>query len=262
MLRFSHVESILRPVVLVALLLVPAAAAEPNEEAGGKAKPPGAKAELFAGMEDGRIEVELIAKDTSKARLLITNKTDRPLTVELPAALAAVPVLAQFPDPFAQDNAPQMIGGGPQGPFGPGGPMNFPMQNQGQQNPIFPGFQFNIPPEKVGKLKLTTVCLEYGKPNPKPQVKYEVKPIESVTKRPGVAKICARLSRGELDQRVAQLAAWHLNNDMSWEELGKLRKRVSLGKVPRYSRKEISAAKKAAEEATKTVKKRGSKSTS
>ena len=51
--------------------------------------------EVFAAIEQGLIEVRVIPRDATQCRLLVHNKTDRPLSVELPQAFAAVPVLAQ-----------------------------------------------------------------------------------------------------------------------------------------------------------------------
>ena len=51
--------------------------------------------EMFAAIEKGDIAVKLIPKDSTQCRVLIENKTDKPLNVKLPEAFAGVPVLAQ-----------------------------------------------------------------------------------------------------------------------------------------------------------------------
>ena len=51
--------------------------------------------EMFAAMKSGEIDVKFIPKDDREARVMFKNKTKRPLSVRLPAAFAAVPVLAQ-----------------------------------------------------------------------------------------------------------------------------------------------------------------------
>ena len=51
--------------------------------------------ELFEGMAAGELEVTVIAKDAKEGMLLVKSKLDKPLTVKLPEAFAAVPVLAQ-----------------------------------------------------------------------------------------------------------------------------------------------------------------------
>ena len=51
--------------------------------------------EMFAAMEKGVIAVKLIPKDSTQSKIVIENKTDKPLSVKLPDAFAGVPVLAQ-----------------------------------------------------------------------------------------------------------------------------------------------------------------------
>ena len=91
---------------------------------------------------------------------------------------------------------------------------------------------FNVPPEKVGQLKVATVCLEHGKREPRAAIPYEIKPLDSVTTKPGVRELCAMLGSGQINQRAAQAAAWHLNNGMSWQELAAKRHRFANGTRP------------------------------
>lgn len=116
---------------------------------------------------------------------------------------------------------------------------------------------WNLPPEKVGQIKVATVCLEHGKPDPRPGMKYQIKPIEQFTDKPAVHEVCRMLGRGELSQRVAQVAAWHLQNNMSWDELIKKQIRHANGiSVPYFSREEIRAAMTAVTTATLAVENR------
>ena len=80
------------------------------------------------------------------------------------------------------------------------------------------GFQ-NIEPGRVRKIKVATVCLEHGKKEPNPRVKYDIIPIENFTRNEGVIELCRMLGSGKLDQMSAQAAAWHFSDDMSWQEL-------------------------------------------
>jgi hypothetical protein len=76
-------------------------------------------------------------------------------------------------------------------------------------------------------------------------MKYEIRPIEEATNKPAVAEVCRMLGRGELDQRVAQVAAWHLNNDMSWEKLTNMRFKYANGMTkPYFAPEEVRAAMK------------------
>ena len=52
------------------------------------------------------------------------------------------------------------------------------------------GGMFNVPPEKVGQLRVATVCLEHGKGEPNEHIPYEIKPLEKVVNRPAVVELC------------------------------------------------------------------------
>ena len=51
--------------------------------------------ELFEGIDKGLLEARLIPRNADGGNLFIANKSDRPLTVKLPKAFAAVQVLKQ-----------------------------------------------------------------------------------------------------------------------------------------------------------------------
>lgn len=223
--------------------------------------------EVFSAIEGGKLDVKLIPKDSTQCRVLITNKTDKPLNVSMPDAFAGEPVLAQFQFPPGnfnnrnnQNNAPQGLGIGNrfgnnfQGNQGNQGNQFFNMQGGG--NNLGPGqvpnfAPFNIAPEKVAQLTLTSVCLDHGKPDPRPKMPYEIKPISGVTDKAEVGELCRMLARGQVSQRAAQAAAWHLNNDMSWERLAGLRRKFAMGRItePFFARAELAEGKKAAETA-------------
>ena len=52
--------------------------------------------ELFAAIDSGQIEVKVYPRDSRQVRLVVTNKTTQPLSIAMPEAFAAVPVLAQM----------------------------------------------------------------------------------------------------------------------------------------------------------------------
>lgn len=81
---------------------------------------------------------------------------------------------------------------------------------------------FRVEPDKSRKLKVPCVCLEHGKPDPNPRMKYQIVPIEQVNADPRVAKLCELLGEGKIAQNTAQAAAWHLANGVSWEELARM----------------------------------------
>ena len=113
---------------------------------------------------------------------------------------------------------------------------------------------FNVPPEKVGQFKVTTVCLEHGKREPRAAIPYEIKPLDSFTTKPGVRELCQLLGNGQINQRAAQAAAWHLNNGMSWQELAAKRLRYANGTSKPYFRpQEIRGAMQASAFALKAA---------
>jgi hypothetical protein len=213
--------------------------------------------ELFDAIKSGDIEVRVIAKDAAAGNVLIKNVTAKRLAIRLPEAFAAVPVAAQFGaggGPFG-GGAPfggggNLFGGGFPGGGGVG--LNNGLMGQGGANQAlgagfqpgqnglnggnfgrngggpglginnaFPGGLFKVEPEKVGKLKMTSVCLEYGKPDPNPHKEYELRPLDTVVRDPATMEAIRMLATGEIDQKDAQAAAWHLCNGLSWEELEK-----------------------------------------
>lgn len=168
--------------------------------------------ELFKAIESKEIEVKLIPKDDTEARVLIKNNTKKPLNVKLPDAFAGRPVLAQRAGGGGGGNSgggqSQSMGGGMGGGMmggGGGGGMG--------------GGMFSVPPEQVGQFKVATVCLEHGKKEPRPNIPYEIVKIEEVSTDPAVKELLTVFGKNRLSQRATQAAAWHLANGMSWQEL-------------------------------------------
>ncbi|HEV7225295.1 MAG TPA: hypothetical protein VGN42_21495 [Pirellulales bacterium] len=196
---------------------------------------------LFDAMKAGQIEVKLIPKDSTQGRVFIQNKTKKPLNVKLPEAFAATPVLAQMGmggmNMGGGGGGGQGMGGGMGGMGGGGGGgfFNVPMgggmgmmgggggmgMGGGMGGGIMGGGGgfFNVPAEKEGNFKVPCMCLEHGKPEPRAAMTYKISPIEKLSKKPGVEALCRMLGYGKINQRAAQVAAWHLNNGMSWEKL-------------------------------------------
>ena len=247
--------------VFVSGLLV--AGGDPRPATGADPATPAQTVEMFSAIKDGRIEVQLVAKDSTQCRVVVKNKTDQPLSVKLPEAFAGVPVLAQaiaqppggggragrssssgYGGSSSRNNrggGNQGIGGGMMGGMGGMGMGGMGMGGMGGMG-MGGGFM-NVPAEKVEHFNVPIVCLEHGKHDPKPTVKYEIRPIDEFTTKPGVHEVCSLLASGQLPQRIAQVAAWHLNNDMSWDELAAKQLRFANGtRRPYFSPNEIKAA--------------------
>lgn len=227
----------------------------------------GRQVELFKAVADGDIDAELIAPSAREVWLRVTNKTDKLLTIDLPDAFAAVPVLGQlapagnfgFPGAGAGNNfgagqnfgnfgnaqpgfaqggqglAGQGLGGQGIGGQGLGGGFNNGgngvgnlglgnvgggnMLGNGIGNPAALRGMFRVPAGRTGKVRAQTVCLEHGKPEPNSRMRYRLVPIEEFHGDPRIARICHLLASRQITQNVAQAAAWHIANDLSWEEL-------------------------------------------
>ncbi len=228
-----------------------------------------APVELFSAIEQDQIDVKLIPKDSTLCRVLIENKTDQPLTVKLPEAFAGVPILKQGLGGGLGGMGGGLggMGGGLGGGLGGtgtgtggygGGAQSFGGGMGGYGGGYggggFGGGFMNVPAEGVGKLKITTVCLEHGKSEPRAAMEYEIKPIGQFTDKKEVHELCKMLGYRKLDQRVAQAAAWHLGNDMSWQELAAKELRFATGiRRPYFTPMEIQAAIQAATVAAKAA---------
>jgi hypothetical protein len=253
---------------LAVALIAPLALA--TERAEKNSKPAPETVEMFSAIKDGKIGVTLIPKDSTGCKVRIENKTDKPLSVKLPEAFAGVPVLAQAMGGFGGGGMGGGMGGGRGGGMGGGqqafgggmGGMGGGMG--GMMGGMGGGMgMFNVPPEAVGELKVTTVCLEHGKkePRPRPGLKHEIRPIEEYTDRVEVQEAIRMLGRGMMPQRVAQAAVWHLENEMSWQELAGKQLRFANGtRAPYFSPQEIQAAMQVTAAATQLAEKRQSDS--
>ena len=198
--------------------------------------------EFFKAMKDGEINVKMIQKNSAECRVIVENKTTAPLRVQMPVTFAGVPVVAQFGEfggDFGGDfggpgggsdyggsggrnsdsgrgNSNQSTGGGFGGMGGMSGGYGGGMGGYG-------GGMWNIAPEKSIARNFDTVCLEFGKKEPRSSIEYAIRPLDEVTKNPAVHEVCRVLANGKVKQSAAQLAAWHLNNKISWDELASLK---------------------------------------
>ena len=104
---------------------------------------------------------------------------------------------------------------------------------------------FSVPAEKVMDIKVATLCLEHGKPDPRPAMKYEIRPIGEFTTNAAVQELCRVFGNKQLPREAAQAAAWHLANNMSWEELANKRiKRANGTSYPYFTQQALQVAYK------------------
>ena len=216
--------------------------------------------ELFDGIDQQKFEARLVPKNSLEGSVFIENRTDKPLTVKLPQAVAAVQVLKQGLGGAAAGGRggtgqPGGIGGGQGqalgGGFGGGG-----FGGGGVGGGIGGGAGgvgggggfFTIPPEKAVRAPLTSVCLNHGKPEPRPNMSYRLVPLETYTTDPALRALLVAVGSGKLEPGAAQAAAWHLSDAMSWQELAE-KKIDHLGGVdpePYFSETQLAAAREIA----------------
>lgn len=210
--------------------------------------------ELFDALDRGLVEATVIPKSALQANLFVTNKSGAPLSVKIPEAVVAVHVLKQFFPPGgaqgpaagqaggsnAQGGGAQTVGGGVQSGQGNGNGNGIANRAPfGQGN-----FFFSIASDKTIQLPLKTVCLSHGKPDPRPKMTYRLVKVEEYTTDPVLPEVLKAYVKGEADAQVAQAAAWHLSDKLSWHELAE-KNMSQLGGFdpkPYFTEKQIKAA--------------------
>jgi hypothetical protein len=205
--------------------------------------------ELFQGMKDKQLKATLILKDETAGNMLIENLTKETLTVQFPESYVGIHAVNQFG--LGGGGGGGGFGGGQGGGLGGGqggqtqggGGGGFGQQGGGggQQGGGGGGF-FSIPPEKVVRLKVNGVCLEYGKPHPSPRMEYLVFPVSHVTKDPVLTEVLNMVGTGRINQNAAQAATWHLASGKSWQELATMVRRRPGADVPMFNVVELQGA--------------------
>jgi hypothetical protein len=175
---------------------------------------------LFNGIEAGSLDVKMVPRDSFGGSLLIENRSDKPLTVDMPEAFVGVQVLRQFGGggggrgggrggAGGAGGAAQAVGGGAGG-GGLGGGIGGGMGGGGY---------FSVPPERTVKVPYHSVCLEHGKRDPHVNLTYRVMPVDEFTQDENLAALLTMVGTSRVDVAAAQAAAWNLANGMSWEQL-------------------------------------------
>jgi hypothetical protein len=198
--------------------------------------------DIFAAQNDGAVEVKFIAKNDHEGRILITNKLPHGVKVQIPEAFVGVPVAAQFGGGGGGGNFGGGGGGGGNQSVGGGGGLGG--GGGGGLGGGGGGGVFNIPPERVTKIDVPLLCLDHGKADPSSSKPYELRPVDPSKDRAEVVELLKAFGDGQLQHNAAQAAVWHLNNDLSWQELAaKLTgTRRNISRSPYFSRFELQAA--------------------
>lgn len=172
--------------------------------------------DLFEAVDNGQAGLDFIAKSDHAGRVILTNKTKQPLHLKLPEAFAGVPVLAQQFGGGGRGGGGSTFGGGGGGQQSTGG--GFGGGGGGIGGGGGGGF-FSIPPEQTKKIDVALVCLDHGLREPSSSKPYKLVAATEHLDNPAVVELLKAFGRGELKHDAVQAAAWHLNNNMSWDAL-------------------------------------------
>ena len=195
--------------------------------------------EMFQAMDQGLLTVDYIGKDAKEANLIFKNKGDEPLNVVLPATFGAVPVLAQGMGMGGMGGggmggmggmgggAGGGMGGGGMGGMGGGQGMGGGMGGGGMGGMGGGGMggmggggmggmggggmmggMMRIETDNPRKMTVATICLNHGKADPNPRMKYKVVRLAEVNDSPVIEEFCKALAAGRVNQNTAQAAAW------------------------------------------------------
>jgi len=164
--------------------------------------------DVFQAATAGKVRVKLIQQSEKGGYLLLQNTTTESLNVRFPDAFVGVNAVGNAQGtPLRGQGAAQSTGIA----FSPGqGPQN------GQSG------VFSVPPGRTMRLNVTSVCLEYGRPEPNSNHRYVIMPVEKYSSNPVFHELLPLFARTRASQRVAQASAWHLANGLTWTELAGL----------------------------------------
>ena len=240
-----NVRGMLTPVAACAVALVcigSSNAAEPSKDLAAVDASADAKG-WFDAMDGGELDVRIIMQNSKRANILFKNTTDKDLMVRLPKTFASVPaarfngkggVLGQMGGMGGGMGGMGGgmggmggggMGGGGGGQAGGGGMGGGGMGGMGGMGGGMGGMgggmggMMRIPPEKQQKMAVTIVCLEHGRPDPRPKIEYRMVPLERFSSDARIGVVCEALGNGQLTQKTAQAAAWNIMDNLSWNEL-------------------------------------------
>lgn len=195
---------------------------------------PPREVEFWAALEQGELQAAVMPHTFSVMTLRVQNQAPEALRVRLPDALAAMPTARLFAQeqlrqrglsPSLANSYPpkqgsyQSLGFSLAGPWAEqqGGAPDPAVGRQGQPEPR----RWVLAPREWVQLQVPCFCLEYGRPGPNRSIPYQLVPLETVNSQPVMAELLTRFGHGAVDQRVAQLAAWHVADGVPWPMLAR-----------------------------------------
>ncbi len=224
------------------------------------------QSEFYAAMREGLIDVAVVPQSYAVLTLRVRNRSQRPLRIEIPPTIAAVPVAraqavqtmqargmpASLADSYGQGTGnSQGLGASLAGPWsrGTASPGNDSGILPAQQAGVTEGPRFwTLAPREVFLTQVPCFCLEYGKPDPNSRIPYQPCDLNDLNGRPAVKELLEQFGKQGINQNVAQLAIWHTANQVPWPMLAKVQfPRTPGSKAHHVTPMELMAAKQLAE---------------
>lgn len=188
--------------------------------------------EVFQAARDKKVEARLVQQSERGGFLLLRNVTGEELNVRFPDAFVGVNVNGS--------GAAQQVGG--QGAAQSTGiAVTYGQSRLAARNDT--PEVFSVPAGETVRLPVTSVCLEYGKPTPNAKLRYVIMPVEQFCRNPVFHKLLPLFTKTKISQRVAQAAAWHVSNDLTWTELSSILDSHSSLPVPMFTANDLRLAK-------------------
>jgi len=114
---------------------------------------------------------------------------------------------------------------------------------------------FSLPAGRSLAIRVPTVCLQYGRREPMPRMRYRLAPLAEASQDPKVALVLGGLASGHLTQKVAQAAAWHIASGRTWQQLAAevIDRAGGDPDLPVFTAAELAAARRVVEIAERLV---------
>lgn len=235
---------------------------------------------VFEGMQKRQVEVKLTQRNEKTGTLFVRNPTDQAIKVAFPEAFVGVHVAnANLIGNGQVGRAATQIAQSTGVSFSPSNTklasdaaepdsLDDKPTDKGQsadkgkpasKAKLSQANVFEVPAGKTVQFPVTSVCLEYGKPEPKPNMAYLIVPVEKYSRNPVLHELLPLFAKHRVGQRVAQAAAWHVSNGLSWTELSGIMGQSTIP-APMFDRASLQQANRLVNEAaTIAVKKRNSR---
>ena len=207
--------------------------------------PAASAVDLLSPEAQEKLRVRVVPQDEFQSRIVIENRTDEPITVRLPKAVAAVhtvpkpeadpvPRIRTANPPEAED---EQTKGNAQAVVGTFGPMNG--QANGFPHQSAEGNAFTIPARGKVMIALHSACAEHGKRPPIARMTYQLKPLDKQVENETLREIIQAYDPAKTDSLAFQAVVWHLANEMSWEDLAQKTIKTAGGLQPYFTRDQL-----------------------